>query len=224
VHDRFAVDRPHDNFLDQRQDHQKQEEDERFVQRWNDALLSQLVRRIKVSVGSKATFSRCAREVRLPSDNGHPSAAFKHHDATKVGHRYRRMITARSVHPASPSFLITIGNSASKASAIPVSTSRSPRAPLYESRDFLPIVAWSSRTLASLKSPVAGSPVRLNATAPAPFSLRMRKSLGAHHGSIRIETFDCLARLLARVGGDIVKARTSGVKLTLCGIPPALLC
>src|SRR5271170_7583947 len=75
-----------------------------------------------------STPCRSPGALRFTPMNGHPLAAFKHHYATKVGHRYRRMITARSVHPASPNFLIT---------------------------------------LASLKSPVAGSPVRLNATAPA---------------------------------------------------------
>jgi hypothetical protein len=46
--------------------------------------------------------------------------------------------------------------------------------------------------LASLISPVAGSPVRLNATAPT-VALFARKSLSAHYNGHRIEAFRGLA-------------------------------
>jgi hypothetical protein len=54
--------------------------------------------------------------------------------------------------------------------------------------------------LASPKSPVAGSPERLKATAPTMPGLR-GKRFGLHHGRVRIEAFDRLASGGA-VGGD----------------------
>jgi hypothetical protein len=56
-------------------------------------------------------------------------------------------------------------------------------------------------TLASLKSPVAGSPARLNATAPPWPSLR-EKRLSAHYNGHRVEAFSRFASRNAVIGGD----------------------
>jgi hypothetical protein len=56
-------------------------------------------------------------------------------------------------------------------------------------------------TVASLKSPVAGSPVRENATAPTRPRLS-RKSFGTHDGRIGVEAFGRLASRDAIVGND----------------------
>jgi hypothetical protein len=56
-------------------------------------------------------------------------------------------------------------------------------------------------TLASLKSPVAGSPVRLKATAPTWSSLR-DKRLSAHYSGVWIEAFRGLASGNAVISSD----------------------
>jgi hypothetical protein len=56
-------------------------------------------------------------------------------------------------------------------------------------------------TLASPKSPVAGSPVRLKATAPD-VTFLARQRLSAHYSGVWIEAFRGLASGNAVIGGD----------------------